>query len=69
MKSASDRNDTLAKLTLIQLVTAQELRESRGGRHGLPVPNSPYGLCGRKATLNSITDLNRSSPTQSSGAV
>ena len=32
---------------------AQELCESRGGRPGLPVPNSPYGLCGRKATLNS----------------
>ena len=27
--------------------TAQELCESRGGRPGLPVPNSPYGLCGR----------------------
>ena len=27
--------------------------ESRGGRPGLPVPpNSPYDLCGRKATLN-----------------
>ena len=33
--------------------TAQELCESRGGRPGLPVSNSPYGLCGRKATLNS----------------
>ena len=31
---------------------AQELCESRGGRSGLPDPNSPYGLCGRKATLN-----------------
>ena len=31
---------------------AQELRESRGGRPGLLVPNSPYGLCGRKAALN-----------------
>ena len=31
---------------------AQELCESRGGRPGLPAPNSPYGLCGRKATLN-----------------
>ena len=31
---------------------AQELCESRGGRPGLPVPDSPYGLCGRKATLN-----------------
>ena len=31
---------------------AQELCESRGGRPGLPVPNSPYGHYGRKATLN-----------------
>ena len=31
---------------------AQERCESRGGRPGLPVTNSPYGLCGRKATLN-----------------
>ena len=31
---------------------AQELCESRGGRPGLSVPNSPYGLCGRKATLS-----------------
>ena len=31
---------------------ALELCESRGGRPGLPVPNKPYGLCGRKATLN-----------------
>ena len=30
----------------------QELCESSGGRPGLPVPNGPYGLCGRKATLN-----------------
>ena len=32
---------------------AQNLSESRGGRPGLPVPNKPYGLCGRKATVNS----------------
>ena len=31
---------------------AQELCECRGGRPAPPVPNSPYGLCGRKATLN-----------------
>ena len=31
---------------------AQELCQSRGGRPGLPVPNSPCGFCGRKATLN-----------------
>ena len=35
--------------------------ESRGGRPRLP--DSPYGLCGRKATLNLNSD------TQSSGAV
>ena len=29
-----------------------ELCESRGGRPRLPVPNGPYGLCGRKATVN-----------------
>ena len=35
------------------LVRAQELCESRDGRPGLSVPDSPYGLCGRKATLSS----------------
>ena len=30
----------------------QELCESRGGRPGLPVPNNPYGFCGRKIPLN-----------------
>ena len=39
--------------TYLQPFRAQELCESRGGRPGLPVPNSPYGLCGCKATLNS----------------
>ena len=34
---------------------AQELCESRGVCHGVPVPNSPYGLCGRKVTLNRTT--------------
>ena len=31
---------------------AQELCESGGDRPGLPVPNSPYGLSGHKATLH-----------------
>ena len=35
-----------------QAELSQELWESRGGRPGLPIPDSPYGLCGRKATLN-----------------
>ena len=29
----------------------QELCESRGDCPGLPVPNKPYGFCGRKATF------------------
>ena len=33
---------------------AQEMCESGGGRPGLPVPNSPYGLCGREATEQSM---------------
>ena len=36
---------------------AQELCEGRGGRPGLPVPNSPYGVCGSKATLNMKNSL------------
>ena len=31
---------------------SQEVCLSWGGRPGLPVPNSPHGLWGRKATLN-----------------
>ena len=31
-------------------IRAQGLCESGGDLPGLPVPNSPYGLCGRKAT-------------------
>ena len=35
-----------------------ELCESGGGRPRLPVPNSPYGLCGRKAALKlSLSEL------------
>ena len=40
------------KLFMVTLpVRAQELCESGGGCPGLPVPNSPYGLCGREATV------------------
>ena len=35
-------------------VRAQELCEGRGGRTEFPVPNSPYALCGRKATRNRV---------------
>ena len=42
-KGVTLRNDRRARL---------ELCEGQGGRPGLPVPNKPYGFCGRKATLN-----------------
>ena len=39
-------------------VRSQELCESRGGRPGLPAPNSPYGLCGRRrATFEDEEDV------------
>ena len=41
--------------------------ESRGGRPGLPVPNRAYGLCGRKATLNSSIDLRAQGMCESRG--
>ena len=35
------------------------------GRPGFPVPNSPYGLCGRKATLNRERESERASERES----
>ena len=42
-------------------VRAQEPTESGGGRAGLPVPDSPYGLCGRKVTSKSNRVFGRKS--------
>ena len=44
---------------LMNTFRAQELCGSRGGRPGLPVPNTPYSFRGRKATLNEPPDTNR----------
>ena len=41
----------------IRWLGARELCESRDGRPGLHVPDTPYGLCGRKAILNSTESL------------
>ena len=38
-------------IIIIIIFMSQELRESRGGSPELPVPNSPYVLCGFRATL------------------
>ena len=38
-------------------IRVQELCESGAGRPGLSVPNSPYGLCVRKATLKNKKNL------------
>ena len=35
----------------LRVLRVQELRGSRGGPPGLPVPNIPYGLCGRKSNI------------------
>ena len=40
---------------------AQELCESGGDRPGFPIPNSPYGLCGRQATFELESSLSQSS--------
>ena len=34
-----------------------QLRENGGGRPGLPVPNSLYGLCGHEPTMNLTEEL------------
>ena len=43
---------------------AQDLCDGRGGRPGLPAPNSPHGHCGRQATVEEEVGSR-----QSSGAV
>ena len=45
--------------TLYMYFRAMGLCVSRGGRPGLPVPNSPYGLCGRQATLKYVYSVHQ----------
>ena len=42
----------MVKMAITAAATRSCTCESRGSRPGLPVPNSPYGLCGRNATFN-----------------
>ena len=41
-------------ISRIRCTKARALCESGGGRPGLPVTNSPYGLRGRKALINEV---------------
>ena len=41
----------------LQVQSSGVVCESLSGRPGLPVPNSPYCLCGRKATVNLCESL------------
>ena len=50
----ADHKGLIGTLISLKDSRAQELCESRGGRPGLPVPNSHYGLYGRKAKLNIV---------------
>ena len=50
------------------IIRAQELCESRSGRPGLSVPNNPYGLCGRKSTVEEEVKTVRDYRTEDSEA-
>ena len=54
VRTVSEHKATLEERRPIR---AQQLCESRGGRPGLPVPDTPCGLCGSKATLNEHPSL------------
>ena len=51
LDSQESPGETKSREVELDSLRVQELCESRDGRPELPVPNSPYGLCGRKATL------------------
>ena len=51
-KGRAEKTNKRGKCATV-LLQSSELCGSRGGRPGLPIPNSSYGICGRKATLNS----------------
>ena len=38
----------------VDVIRVQELCESQGGCPGLPVPHSPYGLCGRNQSSGAV---------------
>ena len=50
-KGQPKRNRAKA-LLLTSLTPYRQAKPAHRGRPGLPVPNKPYGVCGREATLN-----------------
>ena len=54
LESLCGRKATVNEQNCSACWRAQQLCESRGGRPGLPIPNSPYGLCGRNARLEKV---------------
>ena len=50
----ADHKGLIGTLISLKDSRARELCESRGGRPGLPVPDSHYGLYGRKTKLNIV---------------
>ena len=60
----------LTWVTIIQLTSffkAQELCESRSGRHGLPLPSKTDGFAGRKTTLEQTSTSFRQTVCQQDG--
>ena len=41
-------------LLVLMISVDVKLCERRGGRPGLPVPNSPHDICGRRVSLSQI---------------
>ena len=56
------------KNRVLRVFRGQELCERRDGRSELPIPNSPYSLCGRKSALKKKSILFRAKePCESRG--
>ena len=56
LRQSSGAVAVLVSPSLISLTVGKATLEDERLQTGLPVPNSPYGLCGRKATFEE--DLN-----------
>ena len=48
------RGDAHKVDSCLEMIRAQKLCENGGGRPELPLPNSPHGIGGRKATFEEL---------------